>query len=233
MKLFVHCCIKFVSALHQSSRGSSAWYCTEPSLSWSYYWTFLCFFCLFVFVHSRGNIWVWWNKFSMWDWHQAAHKPTEKRGGKKHKKLSSMIWYDGISSLCFSWCKVMFDVFSSLPVFLFKIKKYVKYCIIWINKRSAVYYFCGVISFYVLNNFFLLEILSKSSLATLQLSSYLDELEIWPEDVLTSGLCSIIWNLFLSSHLVWTDLPYERRTSLERWMKWTCLEWDFLTSILG
>lgn len=43
----------------------------------------------------------------------------------------------------------MFDVFSSLPVFLFKIKEYVKYCIIWINKRSAVYYFCGVISFYM------------------------------------------------------------------------------------
>lgn len=84
------------------------------------------FVCLFVFVHSRGNIWVWWNKFSMWDWHQAADKPTEKRGEKKHKKLSSMIWYDGISSLCFSWCKVMFDVFSSLPVFLFKIKKICK-----------------------------------------------------------------------------------------------------------
>lgn len=26
----------------------------------------------------------------------------KKKGEKKHKKLSSMIWYDGISSLCFS-----------------------------------------------------------------------------------------------------------------------------------
>lgn len=43
VKSFLHLCIKLVCAQHQRSRGSSAWYCSQPSVPWSYCRAFLCF----------------------------------------------------------------------------------------------------------------------------------------------------------------------------------------------